>query len=162
MALASSWIYTVGVLIFARGMISAGLEGMPRRVYRAQATYDNAAWDLGGMLTGIGGTLMFVGILLFFVVIGLTVLVGKKGEAPAGHPVVGDAPRALAARLGAEARSAEAVDAGGGGADPHRLRALLRQLPAPAPHLAGLFALVDRRAADTRTAGHGPGGVGGG
>jgi hypothetical protein len=37
------------VLIFARGMISAGLEGMPRRIFRAQATYNNPAWDLGGI-----------------------------------------------------------------------------------------------------------------
>lgn len=34
-ALASSWIYVVGVFIFARGMISGGLEGMPRRIFRA-------------------------------------------------------------------------------------------------------------------------------
>ena len=78
-ALASSWIYAVGVLIFARGMISAGLEGMPRRIYRAQATYDNPAWDLGGWLTGVGGTLMFVGVLLFFVVLAMTVVFGKSG-----------------------------------------------------------------------------------
>jgi cytochrome c oxidase subunit I len=37
----SSWIYTIGLLIFARGMISAGLEGMPRRTFRAQANYDS-------------------------------------------------------------------------------------------------------------------------
>jgi heme/copper-type cytochrome/quinol oxidase subunit 1 len=42
-------------------MISAGLEGMPRRIFRAQAELHNPAWDLGGALTGIGGTLMFVG-----------------------------------------------------------------------------------------------------
>ncbi len=85
-ALASSWIYTIGVLIFARGMISAGLEGMPRRIYRAQATYNNEAWDLGGALTAVGGTLMFVGILVFFVVIILTILKGKKGDIPADIP----------------------------------------------------------------------------
>ena len=79
MALASSWIYAVGVLIFARGMISAGLEGMPRRIYRAQATYTNSAWDLGGWLTGVGGTLMFIGVLLFFVVLVMTILIGKPG-----------------------------------------------------------------------------------
>jgi cytochrome c oxidase subunit 1 len=87
LALASSWIYTIGVLIFARGMISAGLEGMPRRLYRAQASYNNPAWDLGGMLTGIGGTLMFVAVLLFFLVVGLTIVVGRKGEGPADVPV---------------------------------------------------------------------------
>ncbi|MDX1631881.1 MAG: cbb3-type cytochrome c oxidase subunit I [Thermoanaerobaculia bacterium] len=86
LAVASSWVYTVGVLIFARGMISAGLEGMPRRIYRAQASYDDSAWDLGGILTGIGGSLMFLGIFLFFVVIGMTILVGRKGEGPDDIP----------------------------------------------------------------------------
>ncbi len=85
-ALASSWIYGVGVLIFARGMISAGLEGMPRRIFRAEATYTNEAWGLSGALTGIGGTLMFVGIALFFVVIAATIFFGKRGEAPADVP----------------------------------------------------------------------------
>ncbi|MBT8400437.1 MAG: cbb3-type cytochrome c oxidase subunit I [Rhodothermia bacterium] len=85
-AVASSWLYTVGVLIFARGMISAGLEGMPRRIYRAQATYTREAWDLGGALTGIGGTLMFIGILVFFIVIAWTVVAGRKGEGPSDIP----------------------------------------------------------------------------
>jgi len=87
LALASSWIYTIGVLIFARGMISAGLEGMPRRLFRVQATYTNPDWRLGGVLTGIGGTLMFIGLALFFVVIGMTILRGKKGEQPKDIPV---------------------------------------------------------------------------
>ncbi|MGD8414622.1 MAG: cbb3-type cytochrome c oxidase subunit I, partial [Candidatus Latescibacterota bacterium] len=59
-ALWSSWIYSIGVLIFGRGMASAGLKGMPRRIYRAQATYDNSAWDAGGIWTGVGGTMMFI------------------------------------------------------------------------------------------------------
>jgi cytochrome c oxidase subunit 1 len=74
-------------VIFARGMISAGLEGMPRRTFRAAATYDNPAWDLGGYLTGIGGSLMFIGVMLFFLVIGLTIVAGKRGEQPADIPV---------------------------------------------------------------------------
>lgn len=86
-ALASSWLYAIGVAIFARGMISAGLQGMPRRTFRAQATYDSAAWDLGGALTGIGGTLMFIAVMLFFLTIGMTILVGRKGEAPTDLPV---------------------------------------------------------------------------
>jgi cytochrome c oxidase subunit 1 len=87
LALASSWIYTIGILIFARGMISAGLEGMPRRIFRAHATYDNPAWHLGGILTGVGGSLMFLGILLFFIVIALTIVAGRPGEGPADVPV---------------------------------------------------------------------------
>src|SRR5690606_17564270 len=73
-ALASQWIYTIGILIFARGMISGGLEGMPRRTFMAQATYSSEAWKLPGILTGIGGTLMFIGVMLFFIVIGLTIV----------------------------------------------------------------------------------------
>ena len=81
LAVASSWIYAIGVLIFARGMISAGLAGMPRRIYRVKATYDDPAWHLGGILTGVGGTMMFIGIILFFLVIAMTVLIGKRAEA---------------------------------------------------------------------------------
>jgi cytochrome c oxidase subunit I len=86
-ALASSWLYTIGIFIFARGMISAGLEGMPRRTYLVQSTYDVPAWRLGGILTGVGGTIMFVGIMLFFVVILMTILFGKRGEEPKDVPV---------------------------------------------------------------------------
>jgi cytochrome c oxidase subunit I len=82
-----AWVYTIGVLIFARGMISAGLEGMPRRTFLAEATYSSEAWRLPGILTGVGGTIMFVGVMLFFVVIGLTIVMGRKGEEPVDIPV---------------------------------------------------------------------------
>jgi cytochrome c oxidase subunit I len=74
-------------LIFARGMISAGLEGMPRRTFLAQSSYEVESWWLGGLLTGIGGTLMFVGIMLFFVVIVMTLLIGERGAEPRDVPV---------------------------------------------------------------------------
>jgi cytochrome c oxidase subunit 1 len=35
----------------------------------------------------VGGTMMFVGVLLFFLVIGLTVIAGRKGEGPKDIPV---------------------------------------------------------------------------
>jgi cytochrome c oxidase subunit 1 len=86
-ALTSAWVYTIGVLIFARGMIAAGLEGMPRRTFRVAMTYSNPAWDFGGMLTGIGGTLMFFGIAQFFIVIAMTALSGPRGAHPRDIPV---------------------------------------------------------------------------
>jgi cytochrome c oxidase subunit I len=86
-ALSSVWVYMIGVLIFARGMISAGLEGMPRRTFRVAATYTNPAWDWGGMLTGIGGTLMFFGLAQFFIVIAMTALAGPRGAQPRDVPV---------------------------------------------------------------------------
>ncbi|HEX6132448.1 MAG TPA: cbb3-type cytochrome c oxidase subunit I [Longimicrobiales bacterium] len=86
-ALASAWVYTIGVLIFARGMISGGLEGMPRRTFMAEAAYSSEAWRLPGILTGIGGTLMFIGVMLFFIVIGLTMAFGRRTGAPRDIPV---------------------------------------------------------------------------
>lgn len=86
LAVAQSWFYTVGVLIFARGMISGGLDGMPRRTFIAEASYTKDSWALAGALTGIGGTLMTIGALLFFVVIGMTIWKGKKGEGPKDIP----------------------------------------------------------------------------
>jgi len=87
LALASSWIYTIGVLIFARGMIDGGLHGMPRRTFMAEANYRSPAWELPGILTGIGGTMMFIGVMLFFAVIGLTIVLGKREGAPQDIPV---------------------------------------------------------------------------
>lgn len=85
-ALAQAWIYTIGVLIFARGMISGGLEGMPRRTFLAEANYTKDSWGLAGALTGIGGTLMTIGALLFFVVVVMTALRGRKGDGPTDIP----------------------------------------------------------------------------
>jgi cytochrome c oxidase subunit 1 len=81
-----SWIYTIGVLVMARGLISGGLEGMPRRTFRVAANYGRDSWELAGALTGIGGTLMTVGAVMFFIVIVMTVVAGKKGEGPKDIP----------------------------------------------------------------------------
>jgi len=87
LALASAWTYTIGLLIFARGMISGGLEGMPRRTFMAEATYSSEAWRLPGILTGVGGSIMFAGVMLFFLVIGLTIVAGRQQGAPRDVPV---------------------------------------------------------------------------
>ncbi|MCG8468342.1 MAG: cbb3-type cytochrome c oxidase subunit I [Gemmatimonadetes bacterium] len=86
LAVWQSWIYTIGVLIFARGMISGGLDGMPRRTFLVEATYDKDSWALAGALTGIGGTLMTIGALMFFLVVLMTIWRGAKGEGPKDIP----------------------------------------------------------------------------
>jgi len=80
LAVAQGWLYTIGVLLLARGMISGGLEGMPRRTLIVDAPYFKESWELAGALIGIGGTLMFVSGVLFFVVLGGTLLLGRKSE----------------------------------------------------------------------------------
>lgn len=100
LALASSLSYAVGVMIFARGMISTGLAGMPRRTFMAQATYHLDAWDFGGKLTAVGGTIMFLGVMMFFAVVLATVFTGKRGAGPVDIPwsesVTEPAPSGLA------------------------------------------------------------------
>jgi cytochrome c oxidase subunit 1 len=88
LAVLQGWMYTIGVLVMARGLISGGLSGMPRRTFFAEAVYRDSVEGarLSGALTGIGGTLMTVSAVLFFVVIGMTVLVGRKGGGPRDIP----------------------------------------------------------------------------
>jgi len=80
LAVAQSWIYFIGVLIFSRGMISGGLEGLPRRTFRAAAPYTKETWDLAGVWTAVGGTLMFLGAALFLLILFMTVFFGKRNE----------------------------------------------------------------------------------
>lgn len=82
LAVFQSWLYVIGALVFARGMVSGGLEGLPRRTFRAGASYTKEAWDLAGVWTGVGGTLMFLGAMLFFFILIMTIVKGKKGETP--------------------------------------------------------------------------------
>lgn len=80
LALAQSWIYTIGVFVFARGMISGGLQGMPRRTFIAEATYTLPGWHLSGIITAVGGSLMFVGAILFIFNLVMTVIAGSRTE----------------------------------------------------------------------------------
>ncbi len=74
------WLYFVGVLIFARGMISGGLMGMPRRTLIVAAPYHKPDWNLAAALSGVGGTLMFVAAMMCFFVLAMTAAVrGKDG-----------------------------------------------------------------------------------
>jgi len=73
LAVAQTWLWMAGVLIFSRGQMAGGLEGMPRRTAIAEATYldgpGHGSWALANAMTGIGGSIMFVSAVLFFVVI---------------------------------------------------------------------------------------------
>ena len=92
--MAQSWIYFVGVLVFARGMISGGLEGMPRRTFMVAATYSKPSWELAGVLTAVGGTIMFLSVILFVGVMLATILAGRRrdpGDIPFADTLVGPA-----------------------------------------------------------------------
>jgi cytochrome c oxidase subunit 1 len=60
---------------------------MPRRTFIAQAAYHVPGWKLAGLLTGIGGTIMTIGMLLFFVIMIMTWLSRRSDGAAADIPV---------------------------------------------------------------------------
>ena len=79
MALAQVWLWFIGVLLFARGQMASGIEGQPRRLWVQGAPFIEEGWESGNVLTGLGGTLMFISGVLFFVVI-VGTLLSKREE----------------------------------------------------------------------------------
>lgn len=102
LAVLQGWLYFVGVLVFARGMISGGLEGMPRRTFMYGAPYSKPSWELAGILTGIGGTIMFVSVAIFGLVLAGTLTVGRReprGDLPISETIIGPARSGWETRL---------------------------------------------------------------
>ncbi|MDZ7676623.1 MAG: cbb3-type cytochrome c oxidase subunit I [Acidimicrobiales bacterium] len=86
-AVLQAWTWWIGVMIFARGQMAGGIEGIPRRTQLRDAAYYGDDWDLSSMFTGIGGTLMFIGGVLFFVVLLGTIFGRRPLDEPAEIPV---------------------------------------------------------------------------
>jgi cytochrome c oxidase subunit 1 len=86
MAVTQAWLWFLGVLLFSRGQMGAGLEGHPRRVPSQGLLYSEESWEGYNLLTGIGGTVMFISGVLFFVVLFRT-LAKQPSEAPVPMPV---------------------------------------------------------------------------
>ena len=80
LALFQAFLYFFGVMIFSRGLMAGGIEGMPRRTDMVHATYGLAAWKIPGIMTGIGGTLMFTAAMLFFFIVVMTIIAGVKTQ----------------------------------------------------------------------------------
>jgi len=79
-----AWLWAIGMFLFSNGQFVGGLTGEPRRTMIGNATYLHLFhWDLANWLTAIGGTILGISGLLFFVVILGTVLAG----APLAEPV---------------------------------------------------------------------------
>ena len=101
LALAQVWLWVVGMVIFSNALHRLGLMGMPRRTQIMAAPYVTPQWKAVLPLVGVGGTLLFVSAMLYFVVLGLTVVASRKPYAgdvqftealsgPDGAPVLFD------------------------------------------------------------------------
>ena len=89
LAVAQTWLWFVGVLTFSRGQMAAGIEGMPRRTQINSAPYleANQEWNVGNVMTGIGGSIMFLSAMLFFFVILRTIYTNRWADGVMEIPV---------------------------------------------------------------------------
>ncbi|MGE0878114.1 MAG: cbb3-type cytochrome c oxidase subunit I [Acidimicrobiia bacterium] len=88
-AVAQTWTWFIGVAVFSRGQMMGGLESMPRRTQISKAVYlDQNGWTLANRLTAVGGTIMFIGGVLFFVVLFGTLMSKRHVTEPQEIPIV--------------------------------------------------------------------------
>lgn len=99
MALWQTWLWFIGMAAMSRGMSWAGLMGAPRRTAIGDAPYFMAEWEYAFIFAAVGGTLITISGLLYFINVIATVWKGKKEEAtvPIAEPLEEerDMPRLL-------------------------------------------------------------------
>jgi cytochrome c oxidase subunit I len=82
LALSQAWLWFVGMLIFSTSLHELGLRGMPRRTMISASPYLQDGWKTLLLLVGVGGTLLFVSAMLYFLNLALTVTLSRR-PAPA-------------------------------------------------------------------------------
>jgi cytochrome c oxidase subunit I len=102
LALVQAWLWFVGMGIFSHSMHRLGLMGMPRRTMIGSSSYLalQPNWQAALPLVGLGGTLLFISALFYFVNMAMTVTVSRQPatvEMPAAAALSGpsEAPRIL-------------------------------------------------------------------
>lgn len=82
LALWQVWLWFLGMIVFSNALHRLGLMGAPRRTMLGAAPYVQPAWKAVLPLVGIGGTVLFVSGVLYFLNLVLT-LAKSRGPAPA-------------------------------------------------------------------------------
>lgn len=72
LALVQAYLWFVGMAIFSFGFHWAGLLGAPRRVFMPSANYGLPGWGLPLSVAAIGGVILFISAVLFFVDVVMT------------------------------------------------------------------------------------------
>jgi len=90
-----TYIWTLGIMIFSTGLFIGGAAGEPRRTNMGMSYADpqshlyHADWGYAKMLGSIGGTIMAIAALMFFVVFFAT-LFGKRNKPGALELIVSE------------------------------------------------------------------------
>lgn len=87
LAVAQAWLWFVSMAIFSRGLHWIGLLGAPRRTMLGVAfdNYGTSEWRFASLMTGVGGTFLYISALMFFANMLMTAL--SKQEAKVEMPV---------------------------------------------------------------------------
>ena len=80
MALFQAWSWFVGMIIFSNAMHMLGLLGAPRRTPLGEAPYVPDEWNGHLLRTSIGGSILFVSVIAYLVVM------WKTWRGPAAAP----------------------------------------------------------------------------
>lgn len=83
LGLAAAWTWLIGMILFSHFMHMMGLMGMPRRTMIGATPYMQPEWRMLLPIVLVGGLLMFVSALLFYVNMLMTITTGKPGASQA-------------------------------------------------------------------------------
>lgn len=87
-ARAQIWLWIIGMVLFAGSHHFLGLVyGVPRRTMLGAAPYYSAAWTPGLIVAAIGGVLVWLSLVLYFIVVLGTVFAARKLTHPVEMPV---------------------------------------------------------------------------
>jgi len=94
LALVQAWFWFIGMIIFSHAMHNLGLMGMPRRTMIGAATYLSLhpEWSTELPKVGLGGTLLFISALAYFVNLMMTVVASRQpatAEVPGAEALAG-------------------------------------------------------------------------
>ncbi len=82
LALVQAWLWAFGMLLFSYSLHTLGLLGMPRRTQISGIDYMQPEWKMYLPLVAVGGTILFLSSLLYFLNMALTITVSRQ-PAPA-------------------------------------------------------------------------------
>lgn len=80
LALVQVWSWVAGMVIFSNALHRLGLMGMPRRTMIGAAPYVQAEWKPLLPLVGIGGAILTVSALLYFLNLALTLVASRQAS----------------------------------------------------------------------------------
>ncbi|RME07725.1 MAG: b(o/a)3-type cytochrome-c oxidase subunit 1 [Anaerolineae bacterium] len=83
----ANWLWFIGMIIFSNAMHVLGLLGAPRRTPLGLAPYIPEEWSGHLLRVGIGGSIMFIGAVLFVVTVARTAWSKKAEPAEVEVPV---------------------------------------------------------------------------